>query len=79
LATRQRDCSGLRQALDREDFAQISNTGHRLAGSGTSYGYPQISLLGRRLEAAGNARDLVAAGEAARELEALVEAALARL
>ncbi len=79
LAARESECATLHLALQQHDFEQITDIGHRLAGSGSSYGFPAISAHGRALEVAGRARDGDTAGAVIGELEALVRAALAHL
>jgi HPt (histidine-containing phosphotransfer) domain-containing protein len=58
LERRRRDVGTLRAALERGDFETIGTLGHNLRGNGVSYGFPDISAMGARLElaaAAGNA------------------------
>ena len=40
-------------------FEEISSIGHRLAGSGGSFGFPEISQLGAAIEKAGKEQDSV--------------------
>ena len=40
------------EAARREDLAVIRECAHKIKGSGTSYGFPQISELGTQLHAA---------------------------
>ena len=63
LAKRAHELAILRDALRRQDFAEMQTIGHRLTGSGASYGLASLSELGRALEAAaqqGNSRTLEA-------------------
>ena len=57
LERRSADIEKLRVALDAGDFETIRTTGHNLYGSGATYGLEPISDLGRRIEAAAEARD----------------------
>ena len=43
----------VQEALDlllKEDFEAIQYLGHGMAGTGTSYGFPEISLFGKKIE-----------------------------
>jgi HPt (histidine-containing phosphotransfer) domain-containing protein len=44
----------LLHALESKDYQTIENFGHRLRGSGMSYGYPELSKIGTEIELAGN-------------------------
>jgi HPt (histidine-containing phosphotransfer) domain-containing protein len=46
----------LAQALSSRDFETIKRLGHQLKGSGATYGFPELSVLGSQLEAAGDDR-----------------------
>ena len=50
LAQRRKDLEQLQQALEAGDFARLASLGHRMRGSSTSYGFPHIASLGRRIE-----------------------------
>ncbi len=69
LERRGSDVEKLRSALDAGDFETIRTTGHNLYGSGATYGLAQISDLGKRIEAAAEARDTSAIGALIAELE----------
>lgn len=47
-----RDCVEAQQALHRNDFATVRTMGHRLKGSGGSYGFPEITHFGHVFETA---------------------------
>lgn len=72
LERRAGDVATLGRALDVGDFETVRILGHRMAGSGTSYGLPEVAAIGRNLEAAADARDAGAARRARAELERLV-------
>lgn len=74
LERRGSDIERLRGALDAGDFATIRTTGHNLYGSGATYGLAQISDLGKRIEAAAEARDSIGIGELIAELERFIAA-----
>ncbi len=37
-------------ALDNSDYETIRTLGHKMHGSGTGYGFPEITAIGQRLE-----------------------------
>jgi|HubBroStandDraft_1064217.scaffolds.fasta_scaffold01134_5 HPt (histidine-containing phosphotransfer) domain-containing protein len=74
LEHRRRDLATLVAALEHGDFETLARLGHNMSGNGVSYGFPEISAIGERLEAeaiAGNP-------SAVREHLAALEACLAR-
>jgi HPt (histidine-containing phosphotransfer) domain-containing protein len=75
LEHRRGDVATIRAALERDDFETIGRLGHNMAGNGISYGLPEISTIGERLEADAEARD----AKAVREQLASLEASLARV
>lgn len=52
VANKVRDLVRLKQALQSGDFDTVRLIGHSMKGTGRSYGFPAISELGSRLEAA---------------------------
>ena len=69
LVHREHDVSAVQLALEREDFTEIARIGHNLRGNGQSYGFPEVSRLGERLEAAANGRDAHGVGELVASLD----------
>lgn len=57
LANRQRDVDTIRKALVTCDFEEIADIGHKLRGNGATFGFPELSELGERLELGARARD----------------------
>lgn len=47
---RQKELETLRAALSAADYKQLRQLGHRMKGVGTSYGFAQISEIGKRVE-----------------------------
>ena len=47
----------LKLALTSSDFPTLRTIGHNLAGTGTLYGFPELTRLGRLLEASARAED----------------------
>ncbi len=46
------------QALRGQDFETLRHIGHRMRGNGVSFGYPELSELGEKIEAAANKSEL---------------------
>lgn len=57
IAHRGRDLASILAALDQGDFETVARLGHNMRGNGNSYGFPEISAIGKELEAAAKARD----------------------
>lgn len=68
LANARKRASAVAVAIGTDDFDTIRSTGHNMKGSGTSFGFPRMTELGARLEAAGQQRDKVAARGATLEI-----------
>lgn len=52
MLNRRNDVDSARIALGSRDYAMLKGIGHRLKGSGASYGFHQITALGGQLEQA---------------------------
>jgi len=50
LANRKKEVETLRAALAADDFEQLRQLGHRMRGVGHSYGFDQVSILGKEIE-----------------------------
>jgi HPt (histidine-containing phosphotransfer) domain-containing protein len=61
----------MRAALEREDLLAVQYEAHRLAGTGLSYGFPELTEWGRTVEKA--IKDGAAAAVLAAELDRLSE------
>ena len=72
LAHRAREVVTAREALGRGDFELLATLGHNLRGNGASFGFPRLSLLGQRIEAAAQMRDGHTLGEVLSELACAV-------
>jgi CheY-like chemotaxis protein len=57
LERRRGEIATLHAALERADHQEIRRIGHNLKGVGTSFGFPDLSDLGHRLETAARAAD----------------------
>ena len=76
LLKRQRDLNTLRDAVQRGALAEIQDIGHRLAGSGSTYGFDSLSDLGRALETSAENEDDEAISRLIAALEGFLEGAL---
>lgn len=63
LANRRSELEELHAAAERGDFERIHRLGHNMKGTGTGYGFPEITRIGAALE---GAADRAEAEEAAR-------------
>jgi HPt (histidine-containing phosphotransfer) domain-containing protein len=64
-----RDVMRLHTALDGGDFAATKAIGHSLSGSGGSYGFDEITRLGRAIEEISMRRDAGGVGRLVAQLE----------
>ena len=60
LDDRRQDVAALSALLASRDFDRIAVIGHNLKGSGTSYGFPEISSLGGAMESAAESHQIEA-------------------
>ena len=58
MKNRSKELETLRAALTAADMEQLRQIGHRMRGVGTSYGFEQVSALGRQIEDGAKSRDL---------------------
>ncbi|MNK38360.1 Hpt domain protein [compost metagenome] len=79
LAKRANDLAALRDAYRQADLSAAKDIGHRLAGSGSSYGFETLTLIGRDLEGSAERGDHAAIARLITELDtALIDARNAR-
>lgn len=69
LSKREKDLVTLRHAYHEGALALVRDIGHRLAGSGSSYGFEGLTALGRALEEAAEQEDRAAIGPLIAALE----------
>jgi HPt (histidine-containing phosphotransfer) domain-containing protein len=74
IANRERDLGELRVALAQRDLECVARLGHNMRGNGASYGFPDISAIGERLETAAHVDDEPQMREALEALELWVAA-----
>ena len=46
------------QALKSQDFETLALIGHRMRGNGVSFGFPELSVLGEKMEMAAQAKEV---------------------
>ena len=68
LAAREADVTLIERALAENDFARIEGVGHDMKGTGATYGFPQLTEIGDRLESAARSAE---PGEIAAQLKNL--------
>ena len=54
-------------ALRREKFDKIEKVGHQLKGNGTTFGHPELSLIGKKLEESAKIHNLEKTGNSLKE------------
>ena len=75
LENRRSDIKSMTASLALGEWEAIAELGHKIKGSGASYGFPEISDLGREIERAAGARDRDAVRAALMQLAARVKEA----
>lgn len=73
LELREEELGQTEEAIAAGDSEAVRMLGHRLKGSGTSYGFVRLTELGADLEAAAKEDDLVQAGKLAAEVRAYLD------
>jgi len=57
FANRRNDVRTLRDAAERKDMQTIATLAHNMRGTGASYGFPEISAIGDKMQTAGKRGD----------------------
>ena len=57
LDNRREDVHQMRELLEQGDFARIQSIGHKMKGTGRSYGFTAISRIGADIEGSGHQQD----------------------
>jgi len=73
LENRKKDCLMICRLLEGEAYSEISSMGHRMKGSGGSYGFDDISEIGVVIEEAALATDRETISSAVRKLSDYLE------
>jgi CheY-like chemotaxis protein len=79
LAARRKEAPVFQEFLEHSDFDSIRRLAHNLKGTGTSYGFPDITRLGAAAERAAKESDKPEVSKQMADLFAYVEAASHRL
>ena len=75
LAKCRREVSNVRALLERSEFDAVRRLAHNLKGSGSSYGFPDITRLGANMERASSDENLTELSGHFAEMSAYIEAA----
>ena len=75
LANRREDAAKMRDALAGRDFTTIQAIGHNCKGTGTGFGFPEISTLGAAIEKSARAMNANELVDAIRQFENCIQAA----
>lgn len=57
IENRHKDIKNMAEALAKGDFDTVRLLGHSMKGSGASYGFAEISVIGKKLEEAAKAKN----------------------
>lgn len=58
IERRKRDLEDCLASLERHQFDEIEKVGHQLKGNGTTFGHPELSVIGKKMEQAAQIRDM---------------------
>jgi HPt (histidine-containing phosphotransfer) domain-containing protein len=73
LAARRQDLLLLAEAVEKADMRTVCVIGHRMKGSGTGYGFPAITEIGRGIEQSARSEDADGIKGQIAELEAYLK------
>jgi hypothetical protein len=65
----------LQALLAKRDFAGIRNIGHNLKGTGTPYGFPRLTEIGRAMQDSSDAADTESLRDSIGDLEGVLQIA----
>ncbi len=68
-----RDLNLMKNAIASGDGESVRMLGHKLKGSGASYGFNDLTEIGASMEIAGRTGDLKSAGDLAEQIHAYLE------
>jgi len=72
FANRRKDVQTLRDAAERRDMQIVATLAHNMRGTGASYGFPEISAIGDKMQVAGKRADAAEVARLTGELEQLL-------
>ncbi|MBA2403864.1 MAG: Hpt domain-containing protein [Bdellovibrionales bacterium] len=58
IERRKRDLEACISSLHNQKFDEIEKVGHQLKGNGTTFGHPELSLIGKKMELAAQGHDI---------------------
>ena len=58
IERRKKDLEQCLHGLRKKDFNELERVGHQLKGNGETFGYAELSVIGRQLECAAHQRDM---------------------
>lgn len=70
LQNRREDVDAMRPLIDAADFGRVQALGHKMKGTGKSYGFAEISRIGAQIELAAHQNDAVSLERLVNQLEA---------
>jgi hypothetical protein len=73
FGNRRGDVVKLRDAAERKDLQVIATLAHNMRGTGASYGFPEISAIGDKLQTAGKRGETAEVAQLTLELEQLLD------
>lgn len=79
LNRRSTDIDDLKSCLLKDDLEAATMIGHRLKGSGQTFGFPLITEHGSIIEIAGRDRDKKRVADSVSELEKIIQDYLAKI
>lgn len=74
LTRRRQELRECKESLDSGNLIFLEKVGHRLKGNGVTFGHPELSAIGKKLEEAARAGNVAEIEPVVRELELWVEA-----
>jgi HPt (histidine-containing phosphotransfer) domain-containing protein len=73
LRNRRDDVEAIRSLLEAADFGRVQSLGHRMKGTGKSYGFATISRIGASIEQAAHQNDAAAIEQLVNDLAAYLD------
>ncbi len=61
LANRNKELITLKEAISKNNFAELRNIGHKISGNAGSYGFDELGAIGAKLENSAIKKDLQSA------------------
>lgn len=58
IERRKKDLEECLASLERHQFEEIEKVGHQLKGNGTTFGHPELSAIGKKMEVAAKTQDM---------------------